>query len=171
MWPADSQTLAATGSVQRKPVPAHPRTSQTSKTFFCFPTYIRNLVQAQFFYFLEYLCIQMVLLSHFYHNTVIPMSEQQQFFCAAQSCHGLARSRVADVVAAKKNCRTIRTGINSTAQSCTCTNLSSTVRASEIHLVKDNPNVRKIRKICPSDGLFLNFGQKCVHVRWKIGEY
>ena len=38
-------------------------------------------------------CIQVVLLSHFYHNTsVIPtsMSEQQQLFCAAQSWRGLA---------------------------------------------------------------------------------
>ena len=55
----------------------HPR---TPSTFFLFPN-VRNLVQARFFYFQEWCrSIQIVLLSHFYHNTVIPMPEQQQPF-------------------------------------------------------------------------------------------
>ena len=53
---------------------------------------IRNLVQGRFFYFLEW-CVQIVLLSHLYHNTVIPMSEQQQSCFALRSPAAVWRAR------------------------------------------------------------------------------
>ena len=54
-----------------------------------------------------------------------------------------------------------------TAQSCKCANPSCTVQTSAYTVVKHIPDVRKI---CPSDGLFPNFWQKCVHVRGGNGE-
>ena len=116
------------------------RTPRTRNEFFLVLQHAESGSGTIFFKFLEW-CIQMVLLSHFYHSTVIPMSEQQQsIFCAAQSCRGLAHSRVA----AFFFCQTTRIGINSLCSLARApTHRVQSKQACKV--VKHIPNVRKIR--------------------------
>ena len=84
-------------------------TSNSVSNTFCFVLqHTESGAGAIFFNFLE-LCIQMVLLSHFYHNTVIPMTEQQQSFFALRSPAAVRRARGLQ----QFFCQTIRTVINS----------------------------------------------------------
>ena len=131
-------------------VRGHPRTPNTCFWF----SNIRNLVRARFLNFLE-CCIQMVVLSLFYHNTIIHMSEQQQSFFALRSPAAVWRARGLQ----QKNMFAEPCGL--VIQSCSCTNSSCTVQPSAYKVVK---HFQMFERYTPAiDGLLLNFGQKCVH--------
>ena len=123
------------------------------------------MVRARFFYSLEW-CIRMALLSHFYHKNVVPIvCQNSRSHFALRSPAAVCRARGLQL---KLFCLPNHPDWDKlTERSCTCINSSCAVRASEVHLVKRISNARKIRKLHPGGGLFLYFGQKCVHIQGK----
>ena len=88
----------------------------------------------------------MVLVSQFYHNTVIPMSEQHIVIFALRSPAALWR---AQGLQQKLFLPSRAEWKKLVMQSCTCTDSSCTLLTSAYIVVKYSSNVRKIR---PGDG-------------------
>ena len=89
----------------------------------------------------------MALVSHFYHNTVIPMSEQQQSFFVLRSPAAVRRARWLQLFLLPNHADWKKLVVHS----CAHTDSSYTVQTSAYRVVKHIPNVRKIR--APNGGL------------------